>query len=309
MNQTLTNYIEQDFLNTNIDMKFDVIVGNPPYSAGMHMSFMNLCFDLLKDSGILSMIHPSQPFLNNKPTKKQKREIKLNQIVNSNTTSIELLNGNLLFNNIRIFVPLSITTIIKDSKPSNITVYHNHFERSKGNTSIIKDISDLTIHGDIEIANSIKNKILNKSNKMVVDALVSTKKHSKYYLNFNILGGNVSTSNLISNDFYCPFYKADENNVEKIISDTPYRGTSLEFNTYEHAFNFFGYMKTKFSRFCISLCKINQHFDRGETSYLPYLDPNQTWDDTKCFDYFELSKAERKFIKTYIGNWYANDFE
>lgn len=306
------NIYKESFLETNKlnNMKFDVIVGNPPYSAGMHMSFVNLCFDLLKEDGILSIIHPSQPFLNNKPTQKQNREIRLNQIVNNNTTFIELLNGNLIFDNIKIFVPLSITTIIKDYKPSNITIYHNHFERSKGTVSIIKDISDLTIHGNIEIVKSIKNKILKKSNEMVVNKLTYIKRDNKHYVNFNILGGNVSASNLINNDFYCPFYKTDENDVEKIITNTPsIYGTSLEFNTHEDAFNFFRYMKTKFSRFCISLCKINQHFDRGETSYLPYLDPRQEWDDNKCFDYFELSKTESAFIKEYIGNWYDIDFK
>lgn len=295
-------YTELDEKNMN----FDVIVINPPYKSGMHMDFLNKSFEILKKDGTLSIIHPSQPFLNNKPTQKRKRELKVLETINNNTSTLDLVNGNKLFDNIKIYVPLSITTIKKDGIKSNTIVSSNYMGFK--NKESLENIESLTIHGNSKIVNSIKSKILKKSKSMVVEHLSPTRVDNKFYLNFNIIGGNIGP-NYDLKDFYCPFYKAYENDPDKHILDFPKNSNSIQFDSYHEALNFFNYMKSKFSRFCISLCKINQNFHRGETSYLPYLNPSQKWDDDKCFDYFKLNKKEREFIKNYIGNWYDIDFE
>jgi len=57
----------RDFLNEDINMKFDVIIGNPPYSKSVgptkkepiwHL-FVEKCFSSLNQDGYLSLIHPS----------------------------------------------------------------------------------------------------------------------------------------------------------------------------------------------------------------------------------------------------------
>jgi hypothetical protein len=56
-----------DFLNKDFNMKFDVIIGNPPYSEvvgdkktePLWNKFVIKSFDLLNDSGYLAFIHPS----------------------------------------------------------------------------------------------------------------------------------------------------------------------------------------------------------------------------------------------------------
>ena len=42
------------------DMKFDAVVGNPPYNDDIYIDFVNLGFELLKDTGIEVMITPAK---------------------------------------------------------------------------------------------------------------------------------------------------------------------------------------------------------------------------------------------------------
>lgn len=61
------NYSVADFLNWETSMKFDVIVGNPPYQTQVGPSktepmwdkFVKQSFEILNDDGYLALIHPS----------------------------------------------------------------------------------------------------------------------------------------------------------------------------------------------------------------------------------------------------------
>ena len=64
---------------------------------------------------------------------------------------------------------------------------------------------------------------------------------------------------------------------------------------------------TKFSRFCLSLRKTGGDLNYIDLEMIPYMDFSQEWSDEKLFDYFELTQEERKFINTYIQNWYEQD--
>jgi adenine-specific DNA-methyltransferase len=63
-NSSKCNLIYSDFIDSVILKKYDYIIGNPPYvkvkyKKNLYIQFIEKCFDLLKDSGIMIMIVPS----------------------------------------------------------------------------------------------------------------------------------------------------------------------------------------------------------------------------------------------------------
>jgi type I restriction-modification system DNA methylase subunit len=78
----LKNVRHKDFLNEIIEMKFDVVLGNPPYqdsqktqgkNSSLWTKFIIKSNELLKDNGILSFVVPISWFA---PSESQKNELK-----------------------------------------------------------------------------------------------------------------------------------------------------------------------------------------------------------------------------------------
>ena len=68
----------------------------------------------------------------------------------------------------------------------------------------------------------------------------------------------------------------------------------------EQCENLINYMKTKFFRFLVSLIKNTQNISKGSFSYVPILDLNQKWSDEILFTKFNITKEESDFIDSLI---------
>jgi site-specific DNA-methyltransferase (adenine-specific) len=60
------------------------------------------------------------------------------------------------------------------------------------------------------------------------------------------------------------------------------------------------YMKTRFFRFMVSLRKISQNSSQGTYAFVPVMDPKQDWTDEKLYKHFKLTKEEIAHIEATV---------
>ena len=80
-------------------------------------------------------------------------------------------------------------------------------------------------------------------------------------------------------------------------------GTYLVAGVYDseqEAQNCADYLRTRFARFMVSLQKNTQHLTQQKASYLPKLDMKQAWTDSDLFDRYELDDVDWEFIQDVI---------
>jgi hypothetical protein len=292
----------------------DFIVINPPYKRGFHIGVFNKSFEELNEGGTLICLHPSTPFLNNKPTD-DTETIKIRNIVNEYFTEIKFINGNDIFDNADLMVPLSITKV-KKVKDTRIFVTYSHFDSSIKTKNEYHNIESVFLHGN-DLVLSIKSKIENKNIKSISNFLFRNGYTNNFYIKINRISGHAPKKGdkVVNPDFYQLLYKKDELDFNRILTTSPTgkKGNGgalneLGFSNKNELKNGFEYLKTKFTRFCLSLRKTGSDLNNIDLEFVPYMDFSKEWTDDKLFDHFELTQEEREFINTYIPNWYERDF-
>ena len=88
--------------------KFDITVANPPYNQSIDLKFLEKSYGL---SDKVVFVHPATWLIDEK--NKQKKFIKVKELIKDDLVSTTLFNGNVEFG-INLFVPCSITYINKD---------------------------------------------------------------------------------------------------------------------------------------------------------------------------------------------------
>ncbi|ADM80058.1 hypothetical protein phiAS5_ORF0215 [Aeromonas phage phiAS5] len=264
---------------------FDYMIANPPYSAGLHIDFLNLGVDKCKK---VVAIHPSGPFVNRKPTRQTKRVQKFLDSMKQFKTSVELIDGNALFR-AGFLTPLSITTIdTKEQNDGKIDVSGFYNKRVH--------INELNMIGDW---------IIPLYNKMSIDNLTHhifklPVAEAKYYVTIaSVRGHPPEPGKRFNSDFFTMLPDSYEP-----TETMPDRGQNFAFKTKEEADNFVSYLKTDFARLRLALYKMNVHLDSGELAAIPWLDFTRTWNDDELFDMFDMNDI-RHLVPTVIEDYYG----
>ena len=72
------------------------------------------------------------------------------------------------------------------------------------------------------------------------------------------------------------------------------------FETQKYAQNFYGYLKTRFFRFMVLLRKVSQDNPKDRFSFVPMQDFAESWTDEKLYKTYSLTKNEIAFIETMV---------
>jgi 16S rRNA G966 N2-methylase RsmD len=286
--------------------KFDIVLGNPPYKNGTHHKFIVKGFNLLNEGGSVLILHPSTAFVNKKNVSKDNVEHNLIDVVNTNKTTLVFLRASDYFNDIFLYVPLSITLILKSN--SNEILLENKFIENHI-TQTLNNVNEIYIHGTPLIV-SILNKINSKHLPNVYDSLFPNK-NGGVFIKLPRFSGHKPIKDKLNPDFFTIIIKKYENDFNGMIVNGMSNDLDilLPLSTNTNCINYINYLMTKFARFSLSINKINQNLAHKEYQSIPMVDENILWTDEMLFDYFELTEEERNYINTFIPNYYQRDFQ
>lgn len=321
-------------------MKFNVIIGNPPYqqntTANDPKSIYNLFIDKSKAQkpDYISFIIPSR-WLNggnnlNQFRKSMLSDIRLSQIY-------DYKNEKECFPNVEIKggVCYFLWDINKKEK------YCNYIEIE--NNNIISSEKRILNQFDIFVRNNVGVKILEKINeKYFLNEIVSSRvpfgiqanfsnyvikkneeENIKLYGNKNTIMKNTNGIGYIKklyivknekliNKHKVLIPKANGNGIDKyILPSKPLYSepnsicsdTYLVLSYFEtkiEAENFIKYVKTKFFRFLVSLRKNTQNTTKSTYSFVPKISMHKEWSDAELYERYNLTEDEINYIENSI---------
>lgn len=270
--------------------KFDVIVGNPPYLGRLHLSFLSNAIDISEKYVVF--VEPAYWVVNQKPVKRSNIERELFEKLEGKKMRIDLINLSYEFENIKT-AGYGLIIFIDKKNDGDIEVW-NRVKNINYTTNRLEDVDQYGNHPDII---ELKQKILGYPEK-VLD--FNNLKGGKYFVNIPLIRGGYSKNpNEIMNSSSISFLPKGakiENKSSSLLS--------YGFSTVNEAQNFIDYLKTKFSRFALSLYKLNLNLHSKELLSVPWLDFKEKWDDKKLYKKFNLNKNQIEFIEKNIPNYY-----
>ena len=268
--------------------KFDIVIANPPYQRKFHLKFFNKV-SLISNKSLF--VQPSTWLIDNK---KHNSDVKKTRELHKNTLDkVVLFNGNPIFN-IGMFMPCAITYVDNNKNVIGIEVT-DMINEIKITYNSIDDINKFT---NIKEYKMLLSKIENSYN------LNSefNKENGPYYVNMSRVRGHVfeknNESKMYKDDFYTTVTK------DTIVELNKTKQVFFSFRTRNEGVNFISYLKTNFSRFCLSICKNAGDLRKNDFSKIPCLDFTQEWSDEKLYKKFNLTKEEINFIDSQIPKYY-----
>lgn len=315
-------------------MKFDIIVGNPPYTlndgGGTGSSAMPIYQHFVRQAKTLNpryvaFIIPSRWFAGGKGLDEFRSEMladkHLKHLVDYPNAD-DCFPGVSVEGGVNYFIwdreydgPCEITTIIANEEVSTMTRpldEYDTFIRWNEAVPILRKVQE---RHEVTLGEKVSNRNpFSLSGKTALDNINNPDK-VKIYANKQV--GYIERTQIARNTELIDKYKVliskahgvgafpDSVISRPIVAEPPSACTETylvvgSFNNLAEAENLAKYAKTRFFRFLLALRKMTQNITAKSYSFIPDLDMKQEWTDEKLYERYEITPTEQKFIESLV---------
>jgi hypothetical protein len=283
-------------------MKFDYIIGNPPYIRGLHIKISVRSFFNLKDLGELIFIQPGTMFFN-KNKKPREYEKKYKEIIQSFYTEAEIVPGSIFEKEAGFLTSLSITKIKKE-KSKNKLIEKIKYQNGKEYDDVRLENISFT-----QIPPNIYEKIRIKCETFIEkQGSIDTLKNQLPGISVSFIRGNVcqESGKLMSNFYsiYSPInYKTGFITNDYIFNNRNNPNGKVK-NYYtigcieKESENIYDYLQKKMPQICQALYKYSSQTPNFK--YIPLVDFSRCYSEDELYEMVGFSKKEIKEIENVI---------
>ena len=330
-----------EFIHTNkpeeiFNMKFDVIVGNPPYQlndgGGMGTSATPLYQKFVEQGKklnprYLTMIIPARWFSGGKGLNsfresmlKDKRISTLVDYADSRECfpGVDIAGGVCYFLWEKNYSGKCRVVNFKKGKSTESIRHLNEFD------SFIRDASAVDIVQNIQSKHKeFVDSIISSRNLFGLPSKIRTTNNGELTLISSEGEGKIRKSNVPSGHEFVDKWKVfiskasydhggqpDKDGKRRILSKVFIAGPNTvctetylvagSFEDRQSAINFANYLRTRFARFLLGSILLTQNITKDKFKFVPALDWTESWDDKKLFQFFKLPENHIQLIQKTI---------
>jgi hypothetical protein len=290
------SYLKNTILNGGFgDMRFDVVLGNPPYGdkscPEMHQMFFNWAVDNIVDGGTVAFIQPATPYYTNNINQRKENKTMQDNARNYKT-SVHMLMPN-VFKNAVIQNHVAISVLKKENNDDKLI---RSWTTHNNDTYYNVDMKYINLVGSNPVlCESILKKLHSVIDKKgcMINLIAKDPKEPKLYL-ARILGDTGSSN----------FHTFFLNSTKTEIDTENEFGFSVKDQTEYDSMS--SYLKTYIARFALATNKFNKNLNSGVFRNVPIVDFSQQWSDNKLIEFFGLNEEEYAEIRRVIPRYHKD---
>lgn len=295
-----------------IDMKFDLVFSNPPYTDYVDLKILNETISLFKE---FIAVHPSAFIL--KDGGDNTTINKFNNLLYKKTKSIEFIDPYITFNGVLNPTPCVITHY-DNSYDGDIKVSYNldKFFNIDDTNYIANNFNTISIYGSkyestvLPFKRTIEKYCKDNGSLLTIKQNKISLDDTKCYCQLPQIIGQVNRTKNFKGFYEHTFFtlmplSEDTDIVFEDGEPKKSKKNNFVFDTYEELQNFKNYLKTDFVRFCLSFKKFSKNLQSDSFELIPLVDFKQKWNDEILYAHFNVSDNLASLIQEFLPDCYG----